>query len=82
MEISSPLEIAKDLKHIGVLSMESYNAFEYNFIHIFTIAGARYPLANFLLDELVDPITFDNFKDFLRINLPMSYEVLSSMGEY
>ena len=82
MEISSPLEMAKDLEDIGLLSNESYFAFKNKFIHTVTIREARYPLVNLLFDELVDPTTFDNFKDFLRIKLPMSYEVLSSMGEY
>ena len=78
-EIHSIHETAKDLKDIGVLPKLSYLAVTNSFI---TFATESYPLINLLFDELVDPTTFDNFKDFCRRKLPQSYEVLTSMGEY
>ena len=79
LEIRPINELAKDLKDIGVLPKLSYLAVTNSFN---TIATQTYPLINLLFDELVDPTTFDNFKDFCRRKLPQSYEVLTSIGEY
>ena len=76
-----PFEMAKDLRDIGLLSWMSYFAFKYN-IHYSSYRAAQYSLANLLLDKLFHRTKFDSFKEFLRIQLPLSYEVLSSMGEY
>ena len=79
MEISSPLTMAKDLYDIGVLPKQSYLAVTK---FIATTIKANYALVNLLFDELVDPPTLDKFEDYCRIELPRSYEVLTSMGEY
>ena len=79
LEIRPINEMAKDLNDIGVLPKLSYLAVTSSFN---TIAARSYPFINLLFNELVDPTTFDNFKDFCRRKLPQSYEVLTSMGEY
>ena len=78
-EIHPIHEMAKDLYDIGVLPKLSYLVVTNSII---TIEARSYPLVNLLFDELVDPTTFDIFKDFCRRKLPQSYEVLTSMGEY
>ena len=82
IEISSPFEMAKDFHEIGLLSWESYIAFKYYSINFLDYTEAQYSLANLILDKLFHRTKLDSFKEFLRITLPMSYEVLSSMGEY
>ena len=82
MEISLPFEMASDFHDNGLLSWNSYSALSCYSVHSLDCTDAKYSLVNLVLHELADPTKFNNFKDFLRIKLPMAYEVLSSMGEY
>ena len=82
MEVSSPYEMAKQLYDIGVLPKQSYLAVNNSFIDIITSVEVNHALAKLLFDELVDPTTFDIFKDYCIIKLPQTYDLLSSMGEY
>ena len=74
--------MAKNLYGIGILPKQSYLAITNFFIYIMNRIKTSYVLVNLLLDELIDPTVLDNFKDFCRRELPRSYKVLSSMGEY
>ena len=69
---------AEDLYLSGILKNQSYLAYT-NFDNEFRGApdGA---LINLLFEDLIDPITYDHFKDYSRIKSNMLYGVLRSMG--
>ena len=83
-ETSDPFEMAKDLYDNGILPEQSYLAV-LNFIPSY---GNFEPIkkiiavVNLLFEELVDPTTLDNFKDYAKSNFNHSFELLKSMGKY
>ena len=83
-EFLDPFEMAKDLHDNGILSVQSYlavlNFFPY--YELYLPIEAKIALVNLLFEELVDPTTLDNFKDYARSNLSHLFELLKSMGKY
>ena len=75
INISISLE---DLYLRGILHNQSYVALS-NFGVILT-NWSRGALINLLFEELIDPITYDHFKDYSRIKSNRLYGVLNSMG--
>ena len=83
-EILDPFEMAKDLYDNGILPVQSYLAV-LNFLPYYVNYEPivkNIALVNLLFEELVDPTTLDNFKDYARSNFNHSFELLKSMGKY
>ena len=78
MELEAKSLSAQDLYLSGILQNQSYLAYT-NFDYIFKRAPED-ALINLLFEDLIDPITYDHFKDYSRIKSNMLYGVLSSMG--
>ena len=69
---------AQDLYLNGILQNQSYFALD-NFGFKF-YSWPHHTLINLLFEELIDPITYDHFKDYSRIKSNMLYGVINSMG--
>ena len=79
-EFSDTFIIAQDLYHRRILQKQSYlalNSFNFN-----NTRGdsKKKALINLLFEELIDPITYDNFKDYSRTKSNRLFTVLNSMG--
>ena len=78
MELESESLSAKDLYLSGILQNQSYLAFT-NFEVRLTLMPEDV-LINLLFEDLIDPITYDHFKEYSRIKSNRIYSVLNSMG--
>ena len=85
-EFFDSFEMAKYLYDNGILPEQSYfaviNFFPYYDPTFHLSFQARMALVNLLFEELVDPATLDNFKDYARSKFSQSFELLNSMGKY
>ena len=77
-EFSNIFIIAEDLYHSGILQKQSYLAL--NSFNFHRSGLAREALINLLFEELIDPITYDHFKEYSRIKSNELFGVLNSMG--
>ena len=77
-EFSNTSIIAEDLYHSGILQKQSYLALNNFFFHKNELAQKA--LIKLLFEELIDPITYDHFKDYSRIKFNRSFGILNSMG--
>ena len=78
MELEATSLSAQDLYLSGILQNQSYLAFtnfDYNFKGV-----PENAVINLLFEDLIDPITYDHFKDYTRIKSNRIYGVLNSMG--
>ena len=69
---------AQDLYLSGILQNQSY--FAYTNFDFSSQARRETALINLLFEDLIDPITYDHFKDYSRIKSNMLYGELNSMG--
>ena len=78
MELETESLSAKDLYLSGILQNQSYLALT-NFEMMFILLPDD-ALIYLLFEDLIDPITYDHFKDYSRIKSNRLYGVLNSMG--
>ena len=69
---------AQDLYLSGILRNQSY--FAYTNFGFSSQATRHEALIHLLFEDLIDPITYDHFKDYLRIKSNFLYSELNSMG--
>ena len=80
MELKATSLSAQDLYLSGILQNQTYfiyTLFYYKFYYEPNVA-----LINLLFEDLIDPITYDHFKDYSRIKSNFLYGELNSMGKY
>ena len=81
-----PFEMAEYFYDNGILPEQSYlavmNFFPYYGPNFHPSFQPRMALVNLLFEELVDPATLDNFKEYARSEFSQSFELLNSMGKY
>ena len=81
MEFSNPFQSAQDLYESGILQKKRYLAIITFFANMNPrIAGPA--LIHLLFEELINPITYNNFTVYFRSKLNQSFDVLSNMGKY
>ena len=83
-DLLRPIERAIDLYDSGILPMKSALSIAkfFPYSEIYDPIQARKALVNVLFQELVDPTTLENFKDYARSKFNQSFELLNSMGKY
>ena len=78
MELKISSLSAQDLYLSGILQNHSYLA--YTSFDFSSQATHDEALINLLFEDLIDPITYDHFKDYMRIKSNFLYGELNSMG--
>ena len=84
IDLLRPIERAIDLYDSGILSRKSALAIAkfFPYSEIYNSYQGRKALVHLLFQELVDPTTLENYKDYARLKFNKSFELLNSMGKY